>query len=129
MKMIDVLIKIANDEIKDKTVLEIYDPRGRLYTYTFNGEKSYFFKLENKFLNFEVRLIPPKPKKYYLKLNKDNIFSYVNLNRHNSYELSTKDERLGYKTKFTQEEIDDNEFLKFVEQYGVKEEAKNDEND
>lgn len=133
MKMIDVIVKLANGEIEDQTVLKIYDPMGKVNTYTFNGETKtfyngymelYFFKLDDKFLNFDVKLIPPKSKKYYLRLNKDNDFSYVNWDGLNSCEFATKQRYyFGYKTKFTQEEIDGCEFLKFVEKYGVKEEV------
>ena len=143
MKMIDVLVKIANGEIKGQTVLEIHNPvgNGKVYTYTFNGENKMFYngcnwaldycyKLDDKFLNFDVKLIPPQPKKYYLRLNKDNDLSYVNWDGRSSCEFATKQRYyFGYKTKFTQEEIDGCEFLKFVEKYGVKEEAKDDEND
>lgn len=140
MKMIDVLVKIANGEIKDQTVLEIHNPvgNGKVYTYTFNGENKMFYngcnwaldycyKLDDKFLNFDVRLIPPKPKKYYLRLNRDNDFSYVNWDKRNSYEFSVSCDYFGYETKFTQEEINNNELLKFVEKYGVKEEVEDDE--
>ena len=137
--MIDVIVKLANGEIEDQTVLKIYDPMGKVNTYTFDGETKrfyngynlelYFFKLDDRFLNFDVKLIPPRPKKYYLRLNKDNDLSYVNWDGRSSYEFAMKEDFFGYQTKFTQEEIDDNEFLKFVEKYGVKEEVKNDEND
>lgn len=139
--MIDVLIKVANDEIKDQTVLEIHDPigNGKVYTYTFNDESKmfyngfnwaldYYYNLDDKFLNFDVGLIPPKPKKYYLRLNRNNDFSYVNWDGRSSCEFATKQRYyFGYKTKFTQEEIDSCEFLKFVEKYGVKEEAKDED--
>lgn len=141
MKMIDVLTKVANNEIKDQTVLEIHNPvgNGKVCTYTFDGKTKMFYngsnwaldycyKLDDKFLNFDVRLIPPKPKKYYLRLNRDNDFSYVNWDKRSSYEFSVSCDYFGYKTKFTQEEIDNNEFLKFVEKYGVKEEAKDETN-
>lgn len=132
MKMIDVIVKLANGKIEDQTVLKIYDPMGKVNTYTFNGKSKtfyngymelYSFKLDDKFLNFDVKLIPPKPKKYYLRLNGDNDFNYVNWDRRSSYEFATKEDFFGYKTKFTQKEIDDNEFLKFVEKYGIKEEV------
>ena len=127
MKMIDVLIKLANGEIKDQTTLKIHDPVNTLYTYTFNGKyKSFYsnteysrelgnyFKINDNFLNREVELIPPKPKKYYLRLYEDDSFSYINKNK-----IGCTD----YKTKFTQEEIDGSMLLKFIEQYGVKEEV------
>ena len=130
---------MVKGEIENQTVLEIHHPIGKIH-YTFNSETTLFYngsnweldyryKLDDKFLNFDVKLIPPKPKKYYLRLNKDNEFSYVNWDRRSSYEFATNCDYFGYKTKFTQEEIDSCEFLKFVEKYGIKEEAKDDEND
>lgn len=81
MKMIDVLIKLANGEIKDQTILKIYDPHV-LHTYTFEGKyKSFYsntkyrrelggyFKISGDFLNIEVELIEPETKKYYLRLH------------------------------------------------------------
>ena len=142
MKMIEVLQLISEGKIKDKTTLEIYDPIDKLYTYTFNGkfkafysntkyseELSCYFKLNDMFLNFEVELIPPKPKKYYLRLDKDDNCSYINKNVYFSYEVANKSERNNYKTKFTQEEIDGSMFLKFIEQHGIKEEVAENEID
>ena len=128
MKMIDVLIKLANGEIKDQTTLKIYDHADTLYTsYTFEEKFNSFysntkyriglgdyFKISGDFLNYEVELIPPKEKKYYLKLYEDDSSSYINKNKIGC---------TNYKTKFTQEEIDNDVLLKFVEQYGIKEEA------
>lgn len=140
MKMIEVMIKLANGGIEDQTTLKIYDPCA-LHTYTFKGrynafysntkystELGNYFKINSNFLNYEVELTPPKPKKYYLRLNRDNDFSYVNWDKRSSYEFSASCDYFGYKTKFTQEEIDNDEFLKFVEKYGVKEEVKDETN-
>src|SRR5699024_12825981 len=80
MKMIDVFIRLANDEIKDQTILDVYDHTGDIYTYTFDEEfKAFYdeydnemagdFEISNKFLNYEVDLIPPKEKKYLVKFN------------------------------------------------------------
>ena len=73
MKMIEVLQLISEGKIKDQTILEIYHPIDKLYTYTFNGkskafysntkyseELSCYFKLNDKFLNLEVEMIEPK---------------------------------------------------------------------
>lgn len=73
MKLIDVLIELANGEIKDQTILEIYHPIDKLYTYTFNEkskafysntkyseELSNYFQINDKFLNLEVEMIEPK---------------------------------------------------------------------
>ena len=145
MKMIDVLIKLANDEIKDQTILEIHDPVNTLYTYTFNGKyKSFYsnteysrelgnyFKINDNFLNREVELIEPKPKKYQLKLYKDDDLSYVTCSSYENdfnYDLSDKNETCEFITKFTQEEIDNDKFLKFVEEHGIKEEVEDNEID
>ncbi|CAI3431007.1 hypothetical protein [Enterococcus cecorum] len=134
MKLIDVFIKLANDEIKDQTILKIYDHIGDIYTYTFdekfkafydecNDELGGDFEISNKFLNYNVELITPKEKKYYLRLDGDDKLSYINLNKYASYEIAGKNEYVGYKTKFTQEEIDENMLLKFIEQHGIKEEV------
>lgn len=82
MKIIEVFIKLVNDEIKDQTILKIYDHTGTLYPYTFEGKYNSFysntkyrrelggyFKISGDFLNFEVELIPPKEKKYLIKVN------------------------------------------------------------
>lgn len=134
MKMIDVLIKLANDEIKDQTILKIYDHTGDLHRYTFDGKfKAFYdesddelggdFEISNKFLNYEAELIEPKPKKYYLRLDEDDNFSYINKKVRFSYEVASKSGCTDYKTKFTQEEIDESMLLKFIEKYGVKEEV------
>ncbi|MCJ0554172.1 hypothetical protein MMJ53_05215 [Enterococcus cecorum] len=39
------------------------------------------------------------------------------------YDLSDKNETCEFATKFTQEEIDNDKFLKFVEKYAIKEEV------
>lgn len=80
--MIDVLNMIAKGEIKDQTTLKIYDHAGTLYPYTFEGKYNSFysntkyrrelggyFKISGDFLNYEVELIPPKEKKYLIKVN------------------------------------------------------------
>lgn len=134
MKIIEVFIKLVNDKIKDQTILKIYDHTGDLHRYTFDGKfKAFYdesddelggdFEISNKFLNYEAELIEPKPKKYYLRLDKDDNFSYINKNVYFSYEVANKSKHTNYKTKFTQEEIDGSMLLKFIEQYGVKEEV------
>ena len=142
MKMIDVLIKLTNDEIKDQTILKIYDHTGDLHRYTFDGKfKAFYdecedelggdFEISNKFLNYEAELIEPKPKKYYLRLcenfsNYVNRFNYLDLR---SYTFSNRHEFNEFQTKFTQEEIDNDKFLKFVEQHGIKEAVEDNEID
>lgn len=137
MKMIEVFDLMAKKEIKHETQLIIhYDSvccsfrYHKLYQTFLNDnyermEEEFVFGCD--FLNFEVELIPPKPKKYYLRLDKDDNCSYINKNVYFSYEVANKSEHNNYKTKFTQEEIDGSIFLKFIEQHGIKEEV--DEND
>ena len=137
MKMIDVLNMMAEGKIKEGTKLK----NGyKIYNYTndytesencsfVNQEDDRTELLEDNelittdFLNLEVELIPPKPKKYYLRLDKDDNCSYINKNVYFSYEVANKSEHNNYKTKFTQEEIDGSMFLKFIEQHGIKEEV------
>ena len=139
MKMIEVFDLMAKKEIKHETQLIIhYDSACRSFRYhklyqTFlndNHERmEEEFVFGDDFLNFEVELIPPKPKKYYLRLDKDDNCSYINKNVYFSYEVANKSERNNYKTKFTQEEIDGSMFLKFIEQHGIKEEVAENEID
>lgn len=143
MKMIDVLNMMAEGKIKNdtkliaSTVLDTYE-----YKYS-TGYRRFFnkyfneieddFSLDEDFLNIEVELIPPKPKKYYLRLHggTSNFKDYVNRHNENfglhSYIIDDDEECNGYYTKFTQEEIDNDKLLKFVEKYGVKEEVEDNE--
>lgn len=127
MKMIDVLQKLANGEIKDQTTLKIHDPVDTLYTYTFNGKyKSFYsnteysrelgnyFKINDNFLNREVELIPPKvippkEKKYLIKVNIQGFhedFSYLNyFEEKNQITIYEKDTYGIYKTQFTEKEM------------------------
>jgi len=142
MKIIEVFIKLVNDEIKDQTILKIYDHTGDLHRYTFDGKfKAFYdesddelggdFEISNKFLNYEVELIPPKPKKYYLRLDEYNNLSYINYNKDDYFYfmIASKYETLKSQSKFTQEEIDNDVLLKFIEKHGIKEDVEEDEND
>lgn len=138
MIMIDVLNMMAKGEIKEGAKLKI---GGEVYSYidtytdysgccSFVNEEGYtdtFLEDEEmitqSFLNLEVELIPPKEKKYYLRLDEDDELSYINLNKYASYGIAGKNEYVGYKTKFAQEEIDENMLLKFIEKHGIKEEV------
>lgn len=134
MKMIDVLNMMAKGEIKDQTILDVYDHTGDIYTYTFDEEfKAFYdeydnemagdFEISNKFLNYEVELIPPKEKKYLVKLtirgiNDEN--TYLNRNRkRNVIFLSDNFEGQYSQTKFTKQEMQDiqlvREFLEDIE--------------
>lgn len=79
MKMIDVLNMMAEGKIKNdtkliaSTVLDTYEYRystgyRRFFNKYFN-EIEDDFSLDEDFLNLEVKLIPPKPKKYLIKVN------------------------------------------------------------
>lgn len=122
MKMIDVMIKLANGEIKDQTTLKIHDPVDTLYTYTFNGKyKSFYsnteysrelgnyFKINDNFLNRKVELIPPKEKKYLVKFNMRglrNDMNYLNYNKDNEHvSIFDKSEWSPVQTKFTEKEM------------------------
>ena len=122
MKMIDVFIRLANDEIKDQTILDVYDHTGDIYTYTFDEEfKAFYdeydnemagdFEISNKFLNYEVELIPPKEKKYLVKLhikgllNIRNYLNYYNDGIKQWIELGNNLVQGFYQTRFTKQEM------------------------
>ncbi|MEQ3473409.1 hypothetical protein [Enterococcus cecorum] len=122
MKMIDVFIKLANDEIKDQTILKVYDRTGDMYTYTFdkkfkefydeyNNEMIGDFKISNKFLNYEVELIQPKEKKYFVKFNMRGLngideFFYLNyIETYKCVDIDDKKQTVSHKTQFTKQEL------------------------
>ena len=138
--MIDVLNKLAKGEIKRGTVLSVYDNNHEIveeYKYVRNCFlDDYHFPLNlygGDDLNKEVILTEPKPvnKKYQLKLFKADDLSYItrSSSRDNdfNYDVGNKTETCQFITKFSQEEIDNDRLLKFVEMYGVKEEVEIDE--
>ena len=142
MKMIEVFDLMAKKEIKHETQLIIhYDSvccsfrYHKLYQTFLNDnyermEEEFVFGCD--FLNFEVELIPPKPKKYQLRLYEDDDLSYVTRSSYDSdfnYDFGDENEIMEFKTKFTQEQIDNDKFLKFVERHGIKEEVEDDEID
>lgn len=136
MKLIDVIIKLSKGEIKDGTLLTIKDKNNRRYRYIKNCFlDDYQFPINiygESDLNSEVIFIEPIPKKYQLKLYEDDDFSYVERSSYDSgfnYDISDKNEICEFITKFTQEEIDNDKFLKFVEMYGIKEEVEDNETD
>ena len=125
MRMIDVLNMMTEGKIKDQTILEIYQPIDKLCTYTFNGkfkafysntrysvELSCHFKLNDDFFNFDVKLIPPKEEKYFVKFNmrwlRNDIGEFRYLNYVKNYEyvmLADKKQTLSHKTEFTKSEL------------------------
>lgn len=133
MKMIDVLNMMAKGEINNGTILTVKARNNKQYKYIKNCFlDDYNFPLNiygERDLNSEVIFIEPKPKKYYLRLcenfsNYVNRFNYLDLR---SYTFSNRHEFNEFQTKFTQEEIDNDKFLKFVEQHGIKEEVEENE--
>lgn len=123
MKIIEVFIKLVNDEIKDQTILKIYDHTGDIYTYTFDEKfKAFYdecddelggdFEISNKFLNYEVELIPPKEKKYLVKFNMRGLrssideFCYLNyVKRYEYVDIDNKTQTVSNKTRFTKQEL------------------------
>lgn len=134
MKMIEVLQRVANGEIEKGTKFIL-----GANLYVFNGDrfKAGNFYLDGRIflnaraLNQEVELIPPKEKKYYLRLDEYNNLSYINYNKDDYFYfmIASKYETLKSQSKFTQEEIDNDVLLKFIEKHGIKEEVEDDEID
>ena len=121
MRMIDVLIKLANGEIKDKTILKVYDHTDYIFTYTFDEKFKAFrdkyniemagdFNISNKFLNYDAELIPPKEKKYLVKFNMrwiDDDTSYLNYDVEKKSMFLSGDEHYDaqFMTHFTKQEL------------------------
>lgn len=137
MKMIDVLIKLANGEIKDGSILKVVNEYDELYGYKYHkiyrgfksetgdGIEEHFF-LDKDFLNFNVELIPPKEKKYLVKFNMRGLRNgreYLNLDYDKRGDervhLNDKCETLSMQTEFTKSELQSiqsvREFLEDVE--------------
>ena len=126
MIMIDVLNMMAKCEIKEGSKLKI---GGNTYSYidtytdddgycSFVNEEGYsdtFLEDEEMitqhFLNLEVEMIPPKPKKYLVKLNIRGLkghFRYLNYYKTNdsdSIQINTKSCTDLAKTHFTKSEL------------------------
>lgn len=149
MKLIDVFNMLAERKIKKGTKLIIVASSGKEYEYEyaidiFDGHWSfvddydrgisYRFDITADMLQYEARLMEPKNIKYYLKLDAEDDDSYVACDFYDpdsNWFLGSKAGVYfsGLKAKFTQEEINGSTLLKFVEKYGVKEEAKDDEDE
>lgn len=134
MKLIDVLNKQCNGEIRKgtKLIIDFSYEQDSPETYIYDGERFDDYQwleeygASTEILNTEVKLIEPKPKKYQLKLYAEDDLSYVTRSSYDSdfnYDLGDENEIMEFKTKFTQEEIDNDKFLKFVEKYAIKEEV------
>lgn len=119
MKMIDVLNLMAEGNIKNYTKLiastDLVDYEYRYSTgyHTFFDKYSnrieYGFFLDEDFLNIEVELIPPKEKKYLIKVNVQGLredFAYLNYTKsRNCVVIHGKVDCATYKTHFTKSEL------------------------
>ena len=134
MKLIDVLNKQCNGEIRKgtKLIIDFSYKQDSPETYIYDGERFDDYQwleeygASTEILNTEVKLIEPIPKEYQLRLYEEDDLSYVVRSLYNSdfnYDLGSKMELCEFTTKFTQEEIDNDKLLKFVEKYGIKEEV------
>ena len=145
MKMIEVMQLMSEGKIKDKTILEVLDKTGKIirtYEYDANALSENFYDecddaltddydFNIKFLNLNVKLTEPKPKKYYLKLFDDDECSYV----HYHYDQNTDsvDYLIGakalidnYQMTFNENEIKNDKLLTFIAKYGIKKEIERD---
>ena len=125
MKMIDVLNLMAKGKIEKDTKLIVSDGFGE-YEYKYKYRKGYRafynnfdkipklrideqFRLDEDFLNLEVKLIQPKEKKYLIKLNVQGLredFAYLNyFERINRVMIHDEDDYGIFKTKFTKQEL------------------------
>lgn len=118
MKMIEVLIKLANGEIEDKSTLLVENEQGETFKYVYYERYHVFrgkccstleddFGIDKDSLNFEVELIPPKPKEYLVKLNVQGLyegFAYLNYFR-NQVRIHDEFDNEIYKTHFTKDEL------------------------
>lgn len=122
MKLIDVLIKQANKEIKEGTILKVPDEglfgKKSIFEFEFYGGSFYgeeglsveeLYPLDTDFLNSEVELIPPKEKKYLVKFNMrgwKERFRYLNYYGKNEIiEINGKRCTDFAKTHFTKDEL------------------------
>lgn len=112
MKLIEVLQKVANSEIKKGTKLWLEE-----CSFNFNGDsftnEQYPFGnssfLSTRFLNKEVEFIPPKEKKYFVKFNMRGLKEsemYLNYQTENDYVfIDTTQQSVVYKTHFREDEL------------------------
>lgn len=132
--MIDVLIKQANKEIKEGTILKVPDEelfgKKSVFEFEFNEDHFYdeegltveeLYPFDTDFLNSKVELIPPKEKKYLIKVNVRGLtisFEYLNYFE-GGVVISSKNDNYIYKTHFTKKELQSiqpvREFLEDIE--------------
>lgn len=119
MKMIDVLNMMAEGEIKEGTKLIVsdgfqefeYEYIKRYLTFVDEDldELDERFNIEENFLNREVEMIPPKEKKYLIKINirgLDKYFRYMNYVKKYEYvKVGDKVQTASHQTRFTKQEL------------------------
>ena len=136
MKLIDVFVKQANQEIKEGTILRVPDEglfgkksvfEFEFYGGSFSNEEGLsledLYPLDTDFLNSEVELIPQEEKEYLIKVNVRGLAAsceYLNyLKPVKGIVLSGRSQGNGYKTRFTKKEMQDikqvREFLQDME--------------
>lgn len=138
MKLIDVFNMMAEGKIKKGTELVVITPSGEEYRYEYaiNIHDGYWsfvddydrgigYRLDTtaNMLQYEVKLIEQKEKKYLIKVSVRGLiesFEYLNYSKEKGgVVLSTEINNYDYKTHFTQEEIQSiqpvSEFLKDIE--------------
>ena len=112
MKMIEVLQKVADGEIKEGTKFilnnDLFIFNGRVFESGLYFLENCMFLMEED-LNREVELIPPKEKKYLVKFNMrglDNECKYLNYsNSRKSVILNVKISNRAFQTRFTKSEL------------------------
>lgn len=122
MKMIEVFDLMAKKGIEHETQLIVYyESVGYVYKYhklyrTFLNDDSKRmeedFVFGDDFLNFDVKLIPPKEKKYLVKFNMRGLrngideFFYLNYIKTYKYvDIDDKKQTVSHKTQFTKQEL------------------------
>lgn len=124
MKLIDAINMMTEGKIKEGTKLIIVTPNGREYEYKYdvyiNNDNwsfvddydrsiSYMFDITVDTLQYEVRLIEQKEKKYLVKFNMRGLQEnemYLNYQTKNDYVfIYTTQQSLVYKTHFTKSEL------------------------
>ena len=118
MKMIDVLNMMAEGKIKANTKLIIYDDSGGCSFLYSEKDHRFFnkysnrledFRIDKHFLNLEVKLIPPKEKKYLVKFNMRGLMNgreYLNyIKKYECVNIANKKQTLSNKTQFTEQEL------------------------
>lgn len=122
MKMIDVFNMMAKGEIKKGTKLKIVNNYNELYEYVYTIDEGKFcflgedgsslcdeFRVDEGFLLEEADLIPPKEKKYLIKVNvRGLVISFEYLNYYEPGKgvvISSENDNYSYKTHFTKDEL------------------------